>query len=23
MSGVFQSIDITKASVHDVHLLKD
>ena len=23
ISGVFQSIDITKASVHDVHLLKD
>ena len=23
VSGVFQSIDITKASVHDVHLLKD
>lgn len=23
ISGVFQSIDITKASVHDIHLLKD
>ncbi len=23
MGGVFQSIDITKASVHDIHLLKD
>lgn len=23
VSGVFQSIDITKASVHDIHLLKD
>ena len=23
ISGDFQSIDITKASVHDVHLLKD
>ena len=23
LSGVFQSIDLTKASVHDIHLLKD